>query len=165
MPQFDPSTWTSQLFWLIVTFGVLYFLMARVALPRLTAILEERENKISGDLEKAERLKQEAEEVLADYQKAIAEARSSASSLLKEASDDIAALSAERQAAFDAGLKEKTNEAEARINDARAEALTSLKDVAADVATAATTKLLGTEVPKVRVTRAVEEAVEKRGEA
>ncbi|MCZ4281803.1 F0F1 ATP synthase subunit B' [Kiloniella laminariae] len=163
MPQFDPSTWVSQIFWLIITFGVLYFLLSKLALPRLASILEERENRVSGDLEKAERLKQEAEEVLADYQKAIADARTSALAALKESADKIAATGAKRQAEFDAQLKEKVQIAEDKISVARTEALSHIKDVATEVASAAAGKLLGADVTEAKVSKAVDEVLGGRG--
>ena len=82
MPQFEtaaPFFW-SQVFWLIVAFVVLYLLMSKIALPRIAEVLEERQDKIDDDLAKAEKLKNEAEQVLAEYEKAIADARSSAGS-------------------------------------------------------------------------------------
>ncbi|WP_419903593.1 F0F1 ATP synthase subunit B' [Kiloniella sp.] len=163
MPQFDPSTWVSQVFWLVVTFGCLYFLMAKLALPRLASILEERENRVTGDLEKAERLKQEAEEVLADYQKAIADARASAIASLKESADEIAAKGAKRQAEFNAQLSEKTQIAEDKINAARSEAMGHIKDVAVEVASAATGKLLGADITETKVSKAVDEVLGERG--
>ena len=57
-PPFDPATFGSQLFWLVILFGLLYILMSRVALPRVGAILEERDNRIAGDLAEAARLKE-----------------------------------------------------------------------------------------------------------
>ncbi|MFD2204329.1 F0F1 ATP synthase subunit B' [Kiloniella antarctica] len=164
MPQFEQiDTFVSQIFWLIVTFGALYFLMAKLALPRLTSILEERENRVSGDLEKAERLKQEAEEVLSDYQKAIADARASALAALKESADEIAAIGAKRQAEFDAQLADKTQIAEDKINAARSEAMEHIKDVAVEVAAAATGKLLGSDVTESKVSKAVDDALGGKG--
>ena len=62
MPQLDPSSYASQIFWLVVTFVILYLLMWKVALPRVSALLRERQERIDDDLEKASRLKAEAEE-------------------------------------------------------------------------------------------------------
>ena len=58
MPQFDPSVWPPQLIWMVITFVALYFLMSRVALPRITDVLEEREFKINDALRKATGLKE-----------------------------------------------------------------------------------------------------------
>lgn len=163
MPQFDPSSWISQIFWLIVTFGFLYFLMARVALPRMSEILEARGKKISGDLERAERLKEEAEKVLADYEKAIADARSSATQTLSDANKEIAAVSAKRRSEFDTALQRRAEAAEESIERARNEALGFLDGIACEVARAATNKLLSAEVADAKLSKAVNEALGKRG--
>ena len=65
MPQLDPSTFATQLFWLFLTFTALFLIAWKVALPRMTEVLNTRQERIEGDLEKAETLKAEAEEVLA----------------------------------------------------------------------------------------------------
>ena len=75
MPQLDPSTFSPQLFWLVVTFIVLLLLMWRVALPSIAAVLDEREKRIRQDLTRAEKLKVEADEAQAGWQKALATAR------------------------------------------------------------------------------------------
>ena len=166
MPQFDPSTWTSQIFWLVVTFCLLYVLMARIVLPRMSGILDEREKQVSTNLKKAAQLKEDAEKVLADYQNAMQDARTRASDLLKSAADDIAIQSAQRHAALDKDLNEKLRDAEKRIESARAEALKDtgpLKEIAQTVATLATGRLLNSEdMSAESISGAVENALEKR---
>ena len=78
MPQFDMSTAPSQVFWLIVVFGLLYLAFVKVVLPKMGGVIEARSNKIEGDPARAERLKSEAEEAVAVYEKALAEARAQA---------------------------------------------------------------------------------------
>src|ERR671937_893360 len=97
MPQLHFHTFPSQIFWLVVTFAVLYWLMAKVALPRIQRIVEESRNRIDTDLEKAAQMKAEAEAVIAAYEKAIADARAQAQATMKETSDRLAAHAAERQ--------------------------------------------------------------------
>ena len=72
MPQFDPSTFSSQIFWLIISFFVLYWVVARFAIPRIGGILEQRARVVQDDLDRAESLKTEAEQALADYEAAMA---------------------------------------------------------------------------------------------
>ena len=74
MPQFDPTTFLPQLFWLAVTFAVLFFVISRHALPRLSSIMEARQQRINTDLDKAASIKKEAEQVLAEYERALGEA-------------------------------------------------------------------------------------------
>src|SRR5262245_59976427 len=86
-PPFDPATFASQLFWLALTFIVLYLLMSRVALPRIGSILKQRRNKIEGDLGEAQRLKGESDVAIAAHEKALADARGRAQALANETRD------------------------------------------------------------------------------
>ena len=123
MPQFEQvDFFLSQLFWLAVIFTGLYFVMARVALPRVAEVLEERSERLAEDLERAEKLRQEAEEVVAGYEAALSKARSEAAGVLSETGKEIQALTAKREAEFAKELARKTAAAEARIAAAKAEA-------------------------------------------
>lgn len=143
MPQFDPSTFASQLFWLLITFTALYFLMARLALPRIAEVLEQRQERIANDLARAEDLRKEAEGVIAQYEAALAKARAEAMAVLQGTQQDIAALVAERQEAFGAELAAKVEAAEKRIADARAEAKGHVRDIAIEVSQELTARLAG----------------------
>ena len=163
MPQFDPNSFTPQLFWLLITFAVLFVAMWRYALPRLSNILEDRQTRIDSDLKKAAAIKGEADEVLAEYEKALAEARDKAAASIKQASDRMAAENAKRHEAFGKKLADKTRQAELRIAAAKDEALDGLGAMAAEVAAAATVKLIGSEPPAEQVKKAVEETLRNRG--
>src|SRR5262245_56065197 len=77
-PPFQKETFASQIIWLALTFVALYLLMARVALPRVGAILDARKGRIDGDLAEAERLKTESDAAMATYEKSLADARNRA---------------------------------------------------------------------------------------
>jgi len=162
MPQFDPSTFPTQLFWLALTFVALYVLMVRVALPRVTDVLDARRARIDHDLETAEKLKAEAEQTLAAYEKAMADARSQAQGLLREASEEMAAEAQARQADLAKSLAERTKTAESRINDARAKALADIRQVAAAAAQAATQRLIGVTVDDAQAAAAVDKVLAER---
>jgi F-type H+-transporting ATPase subunit b len=100
MPQLDPSTFTSQLFWLALCFAALYLLMWRIALPKIAEMLQERQERIDDDLQRAETVKEEAAQVLAAYEKTIAESQAEAQSLLRASAERMAAESAKRHAAL-----------------------------------------------------------------
>jgi F-type H+-transporting ATPase subunit b len=163
MPQFDTSTFLPQLFWLSVIFVALFFIMRRHALPRISDILEARQLRITSDLEKAGGLKEEADQVMADYEKALAETRAEATALIKQTSEEMAAEGAKRQQAIVADLAAKTKAAEARIAAAKDEALAGLKVVAADTAREATAKLIGIEPQAAQITKAVDIAMGAQG--
>lgn len=163
MPQFDPSTFSPQLFWLVVTFAVLFVAVWRHALPRLSGILEARQQRIDSDLDKAAALKAEAEQVAAEYEKALAEARDKAATAIKQAGDEMASEAAKRHEVFGQELAARTAEAEQRIAAARDEALGNIKTVAEEAAGAATAKLIGVELSAEQLRDAVEGAMRRRG--
>jgi F-type H+-transporting ATPase subunit b len=143
MPQFDPAVWVPQLVWLAITFIVLYLLMARVALPRVSDVLEEREVRINESLRKAEMLRLRAEDAIAAYEKTIADVRAKAAEEVRTAREQAAAESAERNARLSERLAREIGAAEERINRARTAAIAGLRDVAAAVSGAAVERLIG----------------------
>lgn len=83
LPQLNANDFAPQLFWLAITFALLYVIMSRVALPRIGSVLEERKDKIQRDLATAERLKGETEKALEAYEKALADARANAAAIAR----------------------------------------------------------------------------------
>ena len=123
MPQLEVWTFPSQIFWLIICFSILYYLLSRKALPRVSEILEARQDRIAADLDQAQRLRREAQAALATYEQAIAKAQDDAHRLLAEAQNRLQAEAAERQAELDRQLGAHLAEAEQRIAAAKDRAL------------------------------------------
>ena len=146
MPQLDVSTFSSQIFWLIICFGTLYYLLSRRALPRVSEVLEARQDRIAADLDQAQRLRREAEAALATYEKAMGQAQDEAQALLAEVHNRLQGEAAERQAELDRQLAGQLAEAEARIAAARERALAEIEDAAVGAAQAAAARLAGVEV-------------------
>ena len=157
MPQLDFSTFPNQMFWLVVTLVVIYFVLARIGLPRIAGILSDRQSTITGDIAAAEELKQKAVEAEAAYEKALAEARVQAGEIAAAARAEIQKdLDAALEVA-DAQIAEKTGQSAAAIDEIRAGALASVEEVARDTAAAIVLALGGKSV-----TPAVNKAVSER---
>jgi F-type H+-transporting ATPase subunit b len=146
MPQLDASTFPSQIFWLVVAFATLFYLMRRKALPRVAEILEARQERIAADLDRAARLREEAEAAQRRQQEVVAGAQARAREQLKAVQDRVAAEIAARQAEEDARVNARVAEAEARIGAERERALAEVRAVAAEVAQAAVERLAGLKV-------------------
>ena len=156
MPQLESSTYTSQIIWLVITFGVLYWLLRRKALPRVAEILEARQDRIAADLDRAAALRADAEAASQKQERVVAEAHARAQAQVKELTERSAAEAAKRQAALDAELAQKLKEAEGRIGASREAALAEVRNVAAEVAEAAVERLAGLKVTRAEVDAAIE---------
>ncbi|HSV29187.1 MAG TPA: F0F1 ATP synthase subunit B' [Candidatus Omnitrophota bacterium] len=163
MPQFDPAFFAPQLFWLAITFITLYFLMAKVALPKIGAVLDERQRKIDDNLDKAAQLKAEAEAAVAAYEKALAESRSHAHAVIKETAERLAKHAEERNKELNAKLADQIKAGEARISAAKDTALANVRTVAVEVAGAAIARLTGGSTDQTVVESAVAAALKEQG--
>jgi F-type H+-transporting ATPase subunit b len=158
LPQLNFETWPSQIFWLLVALVVLYYLMSRIALPRIASVLEERADAIAGDLDRAEELKRKAEEAEQAYKQALAEARSRAQAIAAETRAEIQQEIDEATARADAEISARTAESEKRIAEVRESAIGNVREVAEDVAIAVVERIM----PSVADEHAVRSAVQAR---
>jgi len=158
-PPFDPATFGSQLFWLVILFGLLYILMSRLALPRVGSILEERDKRISGDLAEAARMKEASDAAIAAHEQALAEARQNAHAIAQKARDAAKAEAAADRTRVEADLNGKLGAAEAEIAKVKAQALAGVDAIARDAVEAIVEALVGTRVEKAQVASAVAAAM------
>jgi F-type H+-transporting ATPase subunit b len=162
MPQLDPSLFPTQLFWLFVTFLALFLVAWKVALPRITEVLAARQTRIDGDLEKAQALKSEAEEVMAAYEKTLAAATTEAQDIHREVVQSLAAERTRRQEDLSRKLSEQTREAESRIAGEKQRAVENIRDAALGVVQSAANRLIGVDVAEADADRAIRSALEER---
>ncbi len=142
MPQLDFETWPSQIFWLVIALVVLYFLMSRIALPRIGSVIEERHDAIESDLDRAADYTRQAEEAEAAYELALQEARSKAQEIAAETRAEIQKKVDAAMAEAESRISERTAVSEARIAEIRDEAAASVEAVAADTAAALVEQML-----------------------
>ncbi len=160
LPQLNPADFSPQLVWLALTFVVLYFILARVALPRIGEVIEERKDRVQRDLQAAERFKQETDEALAAYEKALSEAHQKASGMAKEMRDKLADETDKERANVEGLLASKLGEAEARIAVTKSKALASVNEIAVETASAVVGKLLGEDISPAEVKKFLQPAAE-----
>ena len=134
MPQLCGEWMGNQVFWLLITLVVIYFVLTRIALPRIEAVLSERSGTITNDLAAAEDLKQQAVDAEAAYNQALADARAEANRIVAEAKADIQADLDKATAKADAEIAAKAAESEQAIAEIRAGAVDAVKKVAKDTA-------------------------------
>lgn len=134
MPQLDFSTWGNQIFWLVLALVVIYMVLSKVALPRIAAILAERQGTITNDIAAAEDFKAKAHEAEAAYDKALLDARAEAQRIVAEAKAEIQGDLDVAIAKADAEIAAKAAESEKAIAEIRAGAAEAVKEVAKDTA-------------------------------
>lgn len=159
MPQLQIYDWAPQLIWLAISFIALYVIMARVALPRISTVLEERRDRIASDLDAAEQLKKDTEEAIAAYEQALTEARNRAHMIAQETRDRLSAEVDAQRAEVEGSIATRTAEAETRIHKAKADAMSNVNEIATETAEAIVTKLLGGKVTKTEARAAVGKAL------
>lgn len=142
-PAFQFWHWPGQIFWLIVTFTILYFILSRFFLKKLSGSLERRSDAIVGALDEAHRLNDQAEEARQALELRLAEARAKARETAQEAQDKVRAEIATATEAAEAKVNRKLEEAEERIAETRATAMAEVRGIAKTAAKEVITKLGG----------------------
>ncbi len=157
MPQIAQISeiFASQLFWLLVTFGLIYLIVGRGMVPKIEATVDARDKRISEDLAEAERARSRADEIEDDYRAKTEANRAEALKVTQAARDEAARENEKRMAAADARTAEKVAEAETRIRAAKDAALTDIEGVAAEAAQELVAKLAGIDVPRGEAAKAV----------
>lgn len=129
-PPFDFETLPSQLLWLTVTFGIFYFLMSRLVLPRIGSILETRSDRIAQDIDEANRLQRESEDAHAAYERELSEAKTRAFSIAQSAKDMAKRQLESKRAQLDERFASELSDSEAQLSKARTDALSNLSLIA-----------------------------------
>lgn len=160
-PPFDSSTFASQLIWLAIAFGLLYYLMSKVALPRVASILENRANRIATDLDAARALKEQSDAAIASYEAALTAARTNAQTIAGETREAVNAEAEATRKSLEASLGEKLAAAETQIAATKTAALGNVRAIAEDATSAIVERLLGRAPDAGAVKSAVDGALAK----
>jgi F-type H+-transporting ATPase subunit b len=142
-PPFDPANFTPLLIWLVLTFGLLYLLMSKIALPRVANILHTRSTKISGDIAEAHGLHAQSEEAAAALEKTLAEARAKAQALAQETHARLNAETEAKRQVLEANLNGQLGSAEAHIAEMKKQAMSNVGTIAGEAAAAIVARITG----------------------
>ena len=135
-PPFQSSTFAGQIIWFAITFGLLYYVMSRIALPRVGALMHERQVRLAADLEAAQKAKAESDAAAVAHEKALADARKNAEGIALETRAKLGAEADAKRKQLEAELAERLAASEATIRARTAEAMGNVRDIAADTASA-----------------------------
>jgi F-type H+-transporting ATPase subunit b len=158
-PPFDSTTFASQFLWLAITFVLLYWLVAKIAIPRIAGILAERQGRISGDLQAAEQAKANSEAARLGYEKALADARASGFAIAETARNEAKAAADAERKGIEADLAAKLADAETRIAGIKSQALSEVGAIAGEATEAIVKALVDADVARSDVDKAVADSL------
>jgi F-type H+-transporting ATPase subunit b len=142
-PPFETATFPSQLLWLAITFGGLYYVMSKIALPKVGEVIATRKARIARDLDDAADMQKKADEAAAAHEKVLADARLRAQALAQEQRDKLTAEADARRKGVEADLAAKLAAAEQQIGTSRSQAMRNVEGIARDAASAIYERILG----------------------
>lgn len=143
LPQMDVTWFPSQIFWLAVTFLSLYIIFSKKILPEISGTLENRREQIQGDLDSAQELKEQTEDVQKAYEEVLDEARKQSTELFESTQEYLTRKTAKKLDSFASSAQKKTKETELAIEESKVAAMGEMQTIAAEVASAAAEKIIG----------------------
>ena len=162
MPQLEQTEFfISQLFWLIVTFSFLLFFLWKISLPRISKVLEKRENKINNDIEIAKKLQAEAELIQNDIDRQLSNARDQASNIIKESTRNLKNNTAKELAKIDSDLAKKIDESSTIIGRNKKESIKKISNQILEITKLALSKLSSVPVNDKEIIDSVTKAQSK----
>ena len=162
MPQLDPKFWIAQIFWLILVFSSLYFIVSKIFLPKITLTIENRKSKIVNDLNEAQKLKENAEVKLKEYNKIIENSKKDAQKIIsdgrKKLNDDIEI----KKKKFDAEIEKELQAVEKEIKELKKNSISDVAKIAESASTEIIKQIIGAEVNKSNVSAIVSDIINKK---
>ena len=164
MPQLDPEFWISQIFWLVLTFGVLYIVLSKLILPKISANLELRKSQIQENIEAAEKQREDSETKLKEYDQIILKSKTEANSMFNQAREKaIKDINAKRDV-LDKQIDDEISKAEEEIQALRDNAPDKINKIAIDTSSELLQKLIGAEVNNSSISAIVDDLSKRNGD-
>ena len=157
MPQLNPEFWISQIFWLIITFGILFIVLTKVILPKISDNLETRKSQILENIETADKQKEESQKKIKEYEKIILDSKLKAKSYFNEAREKILVDINKKRAALDKDLDKEISEVEKELSDLKNKSGEKINKIAAETSAELIKELIGEEVNSSSIAAIVED--------
>ena len=159
MPQLNPEFWVSQIFWLIITFGILYVVLSKLILPKISSNLEFRKSQISDNIEAADKQRKESELKLKEYDEIIFKSKTEAKNIFNQARA-LKDINAKRKV-LDKQIDEEVKKIEEEINKLRLEAPKKINKIAIETSSELIKKLIGAEINNSSISAIVDDLSKK----
>jgi F-type H+-transporting ATPase subunit b len=164
MPQLNPEFWVSQIFWLTLTFGILYIALSKLILPKISNNLESRKSKILENIEAAEKQREDSETKLKEYEEIISKSKLEAKTIFNQAREKaLKDINAKREV-LDKQIDEEINNAEQEIKSLRDGAPDKINKIAIETSSELIQKLIGTEVNNSSISAIVDDLSRRNGD-
>jgi F-type H+-transporting ATPase subunit b len=164
MPQLNPEFWISQIFWLTLTFGILYVVLSKLILPKISANLESRKSRIQENIEAAEKQREDSESKLKDYDEIILLSKIEAKNIYKEGRDKVLKDIYAKKDALDKQIDEEIQKAENEINILRQGAPEKINKIAIETSSELIQKLIGAEINNSSISAIVDDLFRRNGD-
>ena len=162
MPQLNPEFWLSQAFWLVLVFAILYLIIWKTILPKISDNLENRKKTISSDLEEAQNLKKLAEERYEEYKKLINDAKNEAGKIISENKLKLDQDLNNKKIQIQKEIDREITEVEKEIKNFKQKSLESISKISKEISSEVIKKVLNTEINESNLSAIVEEVSQKR---
>ena len=164
MPQLNPEFWVSQIFWLTITFGILYVVLSKLILPKISANLESRKSQISDNIEAADKQREESETKLKEYEEIITKSKIEAKNIFNQAREKALKDINAKKDVLDEQIDEEIKKAENEINELKKDAPIKINKIAIETASELTQKLIGAEVNNSSISAIVDDLSKRNGD-
>ena len=162
MPQLNPEFWVSQIFWLTITFGILYVVLSKLILPKISANLEIRKSQILDNIEAAEKQRKEGELKIAEYEKVIQDSKNEAKNYFKQAREKLLKDINLKKEALDKELNKEIQKAESEVQELRVRAPEKINKIAIETSADLLQQLIGAEVNNSSISAIVDDLSRKK---
>ena len=164
MPQLNPEFWISQIFWLTLTFGILYVVLSKLILPKISANLELRKSQIQENIEAAEKQRESSESKLKEYDKIILKSKLEAKNIFKDARDKVLKDINSKKEVLDKQIDEEIKKVEKEIELLKKGAPEKINKIAIDTSSELVRKLIGAEVNNSSISAIVDDLSKRNGD-
>ena len=163
MPQLNPEFWISQIFWLTLTFGILYIVLSKLILPKISANLELRKSQIQENIEAAEKQRESSESKLKEYEEIILKSKLEAKNIFKIAREKALKDISNKKIVIDKQIDEEIHNAENEIEKLKKSASEKINKIAVETSSDLVKKLIGAEINNSSITAIVDDLSKKSG--
>ena len=164
MPQLNPEFWISQIFWLTFTFGILYVILSKLILPKISANLESRKSQIQENIDAAEKQRENSESKLKEYEDIILKNKLEAKNIFKDAREKLIKDINFKKETLDKQINEEINNAEKEIESLKKNAPEKIKKIAIETSSELIKKIIGVDVNNSSITAIVDDLSKKSGD-